>query len=83
MAERIRDNCDSERDHICRVEATRTLRTIIAAMRRDAAEYLIKPFDAERVSEALEHIEARRHVRDQGGATAQIVTIMGAKGGPE
>jgi pilus assembly protein CpaE len=79
MAERIRDNC--ERVTIFAASTNSDPSNIIAAMRSGCAEYLIKPFDAERVSAALEHIEARRHVRDQGMTTGKIVTIMGAKGG--
>jgi pilus assembly protein CpaE len=53
---------------------------IIRAMRRGCSEYLIKPFHADQVLEALTHVLARR----RGGPLGQkgrVVTLMGAKGG--
>lgn len=79
MAERIRDNC--ERVMIFAASSDSDASSIITAMRSGCAEYLIKPFEGHRVTEALAHVEARRHLKDQGGVAGRIVTIMGAKGG--
>ena len=79
LAERIRDNC--ERVALFAASSDSQSSSIISAMRAGCTEYLIKPFDPDRVASALAHIEARRHMKDQGVGTGKIVTIMGAKGG--
>ena len=79
MAERIRDNCD--RVTVFAASSDPQASSIITAMRSGCTEYLIKPFEAQRVTESLAHVEARRHLKDQGGVAGKIVTIMGAKGG--
>jgi len=53
---------------------------IIGAMRCGCSEYLLKPFQPERVLDALAHVEARRHGKQQV-QKGRVVTLMGAKGG--
>jgi len=53
---------------------------IIAAMRAGCSEYLVKPFQAERVAEALTHIETWSPGK-LPGQKGRIVTLMGSKGG--
>ena len=53
---------------------------IITAMRAGCSEYLVKPFQADRMLEALAHVESW----EQGKTATQkgkVVTLMGAKGG--
>lgn len=53
---------------------------IIAAMRAGCSEYLVKPFQPERIAEALTHIETW----SQGklpGQKGRVVTLVGSKGG--
>lgn len=53
---------------------------IIAIMRSGCSEYLIKPFQAERVHEALKRAEASH--KDRGaGAHGKTISVIGAKGG--
>ncbi len=80
LAEHLRDNCDSTVSLMAACSDS-SPDTIIAAMRAGCAEYLVKPFDSERVSEALAHIVGRRHVPDDDASAGRIVTVMGAKGG--
>jgi len=80
IAEHLRDNCDNTVSVVAACSDSAP-DTIIAAMRSGCAEYLIKPFDSERVSGALAHIAGRRHIRDDDASAGRIVTFMGAKGG--
>lgn len=53
---------------------------IITAMRAGCSEYLVKPFQADRLVEALAHVESW----SQGKVAAQkgrVVSVIGAKGG--
>ena len=53
---------------------------IISAMRAGCSEYLVKPFQADRVLEAISHVESL----GQGklpGQKGRVVTLIGAKGG--
>jgi pilus assembly protein CpaE len=79
VAERLRDSCDSS-VALFAASSDATPSNIIAAMRSGCTEYLTKPFDADQVLEALAHVEARRHIKDDG-ASGTIVTVLGAKGG--
>ena len=53
---------------------------IIAAMRSGCSEYLLKPFRADQILDALAHVEARHQGR-LPGQKGQLITLMGAKGG--
>ena len=53
----------------------------MAAMRSGCAEYILKPFESQRVSDSLKHVEARRHIKEDDATTGKIVTLMGGKGG--
>src|SRR5208283_555445 len=53
---------------------------IISAMRSGCSEYLLKPFQPDRVLEALSHVEARRQGKSQV-QKGRVITVMGAKGG--
>jgi pilus assembly protein CpaE len=78
LADRLRD-CDgltlfaaasnSDPDHI------------ITSMRSGCSEYLLKPLQADRVSDALAHVESRRHIKTEGTQKGRIISLMGAKGG--
>jgi pilus assembly protein CpaE len=79
LAERLRDNCD--RIHLIAASSDSSAGNIIAAMRSGCTEYLAKPFSLDRISNALAHVESRRHVKEEGAAVGKILTIIGAKGG--
>ena len=80
MAEHLRDNCDNTVSLVAACGDS-SPDTIIAAMRAGCTEFLVKPFDSERVSAALAQIIRRRHIRDDDASTGRIVTLIGAKGG--
>lgn len=80
IAERLRDNCDKT-INVFAASSDPNPDVIIAAMRSGCSEYLVKPLDSQRVSNALAHIEARRHIRDDDATTGRIVTLTGGKGG--
>jgi pilus assembly protein CpaE len=78
-SQRIRDGCDSSIS-IFAASSDPHPDQIIAAMRSGCSEYLLKPFQAKQIADALSHIEARQHGR-MPGQKGQVVTLMGAKGG--
>ena len=80
IAERLRDNCDNT-INVFAASSDFSPDNILAAMRSGCTEYLSKPFDSERVSAALAHIEARRHIKDESAVPGKVVTLIGAKGG--
>jgi pilus assembly protein CpaE len=80
IAERLRDNCDTT-IHFFAAARDSNPASIISAMRSGCTEYLLKPFDLEKVSNALSHVEARRHIKDDKITAGKIVTVMGSKGG--
>lgn len=80
IAERLRDNCDNT-VNLFAASSDFSPGNILAAMRSGCTEYLTKPFDSERVSNALAHIEARRHIKDESVVPGKVVTLIGAKGG--
>lgn len=80
IAERLRDNCDKT-INLFAASSDSNSDAIIAAMRSGCSEYLVKPFDSRKVSDALAHVEARRHIRDDGATAGRIVTLTGGKGG--
>ncbi|HVO78936.1 MAG TPA: AAA family ATPase [Candidatus Bathyarchaeia archaeon] len=80
VSEHLRTNCDNTVTLIA-ASTDSSPESIIAAMRAGCSEYLVKPFDPDRVSSALAHVAARRHVRGDESATGRVITIMGAKGG--
>lgn len=80
IAEHLRDNCDNTVSLVAACSDS-SPDTIIAAMRSGCTEYLVKPFDSERVLAALAHIAGRRHIRDDDASAGRIVTFIGAKGG--
>jgi pilus assembly protein CpaE len=79
IAERLRDGCGGNVS-IFAASSNAGADQIIRAMRSGCSEYLIKPFQATQVLDALAHVEARRHSKVQG-QKGQIITLMGAKGG--
>jgi pilus assembly protein CpaE len=80
IAERLRDNCDNT-INVFAASSDFSPDNILSAMRSGCTEYLSKPFDSERVSAALAHIEARRHIKDESAVPGKVVTLIGAKGG--
>jgi pilus assembly protein CpaE len=80
VAERLRDNCDNT-VHLFAADSTSDSASIIAAMRSGCTEYLVKPFQMERVEDALSHVEARRHIKDDKVTAGKIIAVMGSKGG--
>jgi len=80
VVERLRDNCDKT-INLFAASSNPDSDAIIAAMRSGCSEYLVKPFDSQKVSDALAHIEARRHIRDDQATAGRIVTLTGGKGG--
>lgn len=80
IAERLRDNCDGS-INLFAVSSDPNPEVIIAAMRSGCSEYLLKPFDSEKVSNALAHVEARRHVKEDDKTKGRVVAVMGGKGG--
>ncbi|MGA3055542.1 MAG: AAA family ATPase [Candidatus Korobacteraceae bacterium] len=78
-SQRIHDGCDSSIS-IFAASSDPHPDQIIAAMRAGCSEYLLKPFQAKQVTDALSHIEARQHGR-MPGQKGHVVTLMGAKGG--
>lgn len=80
IAERLRNSCD----HSLNLFAAATDSNpehIIAAMRSGCTEYLVKPFKPETVSDALTHVESRRHIKEESAATGKVITLTGSKGG--
>ena len=53
----------------------------MAAMRSGCSEYLVKPFQPERISHALAHVAARPQGKSGDLVKGRIITVMGAKGG--
>ena len=80
IAQRFRDNCDASLN-VFAASSDPNPEAIIAAMRAGCSEYLVKPFDSEKVSRSLAHIEARRHIKEEDATTGRVVVIMGGKGG--
>src|SRR5271165_5300727 len=79
IAQRVRDGCD----HgvvVFAASSDPNPERIISAMRSGCSEYLLKPFQPDRVLDALEHVEARRQSKLQV-KKGRVVTLMGAKGG--
>jgi pilus assembly protein CpaE len=78
ISQRLRDTCDSS-VNIFAASTDPDPERIIGAMRVGCSEYLLKPFQSERVRNALAHVVARRQGKQvQKG---RVVTLMGAKGG--
>src|SRR6266581_3721314 len=79
ISERLREGCGSSVS-IFAASSNSSPDQIIRAMRCGCSEYLVKPFEASQVLDALAHVESRRHgkVQSQKG---KIITLMGAKGG--
>jgi pilus assembly protein CpaE len=80
LAERLRDNCDKTLNLFAASDDLNS-DTLIAAMRSGCSEFLAKPFNAHKVSDALAHVEARRHIRDDEATTGRIISLIGGKGG--
>jgi pilus assembly protein CpaE len=80
VADRLRHSCDKT-INLFAASSDPNSDAIIAAMRSGCSEYLVKPFDSHKVSDALAHVETRRHVRDDDATAGRIVTLTGGKGG--
>ena len=79
IGERLRAGCDSGLT-IFAASGDPNPERIISAMRSGCSEYLLKPFQPDRVLEALSHVEARRQGKSQV-QKGRVITVMGAKGG--
>ena len=79
IAQRLRDGCDNGMS-IFAASSDPSPEAIIAAMRCGCSEYLVKPFQMDRILDALAQLELRRQgkVQTQKG---RVITLMGAKGG--
>jgi pilus assembly protein CpaE len=80
IVEQLRSNCDNS-INLIGTSSDSNVETVIAAMRSGCSEFLPKPFDPDRVTAALVHIMARRHVKGENGGLGRVVTLIGAKGG--
>ncbi len=80
VAQRLRDGCDSGLGIFAAADSSDPER-IMAAMRSGCSEFLVKPFQPERVSQALAHVASRPQGKSGDRAKGRIVTVMGAKGG--
>jgi pilus assembly protein CpaE len=80
IVERLRDSCDNSINFFAASSDSQP-EMIMAAMRSGCSEFLVKPFDSEKVANAVGRVAARRHIRDEDAATGRVVTLMGAKGG--
>lgn len=79
IARKLREGCESGVSLFAASSDSRPDQ-IIAAMRAGCSEYLVKPFQADQVVEALAHVSSWQ----QGKLPTQkgrVVTLMGAKGG--
>ncbi len=54
---------------------------IISAMRAGCTEFLVKPFQHERLTEAFTRVETKQKQRVKSKVRGKVVTLMGAKGG--
>ena len=80
IVEHLRDSCDNSISLIA-ASSDSSMEILMAAMRSGCSEFLPKPFDSDQVSNALAHITARRHVKDENTGIGHVVTLIGAKGG--
>ena len=79
VAERLRDSCDDLT--LVAAASNSDPEQIITSMRSGCSEYLLKPFQAGPVGNALAHVESRRHTRPEKTPKGRIISLMGAKGG--
>jgi pilus assembly protein CpaE len=79
IAQRLRDGCDNSLT-VFAASSDPNPETIIAAMRCGCTEYLLKPFQLDRILDALAQLDLRRpsKVQVQKG---RVITLTGAKGG--
>jgi pilus assembly protein CpaE len=80
IVEQLRNNCDNSIT-LVGASSDSNVETVIAAMRSGCSEFLSKPLDPDRVSDALARIMARRHVKGENGGGGRVVTLIAAKGG--
>jgi pilus assembly protein CpaE len=80
IAENLRDNTDN-RISLIAASSDTSADTVMAAMRSGCTDFLPKPFESDRVSNALARITARRHSRGDNDSVGRVVTLIGAKGG--
>ena len=80
VAQRLRDGCDSSLGIFAAANGSDP-EQIMAAMRSGCSEYLVKPFEPQRVSQALAHVAARPQGKSGDMVKGRIMTVMGAKGG--
>ena len=79
LAQRLHDACNTTLS-IFAASSDSNPDRIITAMRSGCSEYLLKPFQTDRVLDALAHVEARRQDKLQV-QKARVITLTGAKGG--
>src|SRR5664279_1103373 len=80
VAQRLHDGCDSSLG-IFAAAGSSDPEQIIAAMRSGCSEYLVKPFQPERISHALAHVAARPQGKSGDLVKGRIMTVLGATGG--
>lgn len=80
VAEHLRDSCDDSIS-LFAASSDSSVETVMAAMRSGFSEFLAKPFDPEQVTNAIEHMMARRHIKGENVGSGRVVTLTGAKGG--
>jgi pilus assembly protein CpaE len=79
IAQRLRDGCDNSMV-VFAAASDPNPETIIAAMRCGCTEYLLKPFQVDRILDALAQLDLRRQSKVQV-QKGRVITLMGAKGG--
>jgi pilus assembly protein CpaE len=79
IAQRLRDGCDNSMI-VFAAASDPNPETIIAAMRCGCTEYLLKPFQLDRILDALAQLDLRRQSKVQV-QKGRVITLMGAKGG--
>jgi pilus assembly protein CpaE len=79
IAQRLRDGCDNSMI-VFAAASDPSPETIIAAMRCGCTEYLLKPFQLDRILDALAQLDLRRQSKVQV-QKGRVITLMGAKGG--
>jgi len=79
MTRKLREGCETGVTLFAACSDSRP-EQIITAMRAGCSEYLLKPFQADQVVEALAHVESWRQGKTPG-QKGHVITLMGAKGG--
>ena len=80
---RLTDHLRSEFSdlHLFAASAYSEPERIIAAMRPGCAEYLLKPFEHDRLLQAFTRAEAKQKERKRSKVRGKVIALVGAKGG--